>query len=236
MKNYLLLSAFLLFALSAFGQNKNNRFGITAGGSVQHYNGNLGNSFFKFNSVWFGGGVTNFGVYINKSLDFDIGGSVCLFGYHPEHANGEEVPLELRCPGCKGLGMGELRSLMFSGNMAIKYKFANDIFLREDSKFAPYAYLGLGFNHLIDNMKRQCVNVGNHVSINAGAGIKYNITERFNIGYNLGVGVFPTKKVYNTNGLTSDADAIVSDAGYIKAQRRKDMYLQNAISLGINFN
>lgn len=233
MKNYLLIASLLLCTLCAIGQSKNHKLGLTVGGSIQHYNGNLGNSFFKFNSVSFAGVVANFGAYVNKSFDFNLGCSIGHFGYHPEHANGEAISLEERCPGCAGLGMGELRSLMVSGNIAIKYKLANDILLKANSRLAPYIYAGIGINHLSDNMKKECVNAGYHFTLNAGAGLKYNITERFNIGYNLGIGCFTSKKVYNTNG--SSSDSIENDADYVKTQKRIDLYMQNSLSLGINF-
>lgn len=233
MKKNLFISALLLCAMGAMAQSKNNKFGITVGGYIQHYNGNIGSSFFKFNSVCFAGVSTNLGIYYNKSIDFNIGGSIGHFGYHPEHEDGEIVPLAQRCPGCKGLGMGELRSLMVSGNIAIKYKFANGFYLPENSKFAPYVYVGMGLNHLSDNMKKNCVNAGYHYTVNGGGGIKYNLNDRFNIGYNLGIGCFISKKVYNTNATASET--IVKDADYLKAEKRKDLYMQNGLTLGVNF-
>lgn len=236
MKNYLCILVLLLCGIGAVAQNKNNKLSLAIGGSIQHYNGNLGNSFFKFNSVCFGGATATFGIYINKSFDFNLGGYVGHYGYHPPHVDGEEVPLEHRCPGCDGLGMGNLSSLMISGNMAIKYKFANDILLKENAKLAPYAYAGMGINHLSDDMKKQCVNAGYHFSINGGVGVRYNISERFNIGYNLGLGCFAFGKVYNTNlssGLVDDT--IHKDSDYYKMERRKDLYMQNSLSLGVNF-
>lgn len=236
MKNHLLISAaVVLSTLSSIGQTKNNKIGIEAGAYIQHYNGNLGNSFFKFNTTSFAGSAINVGLYLNKSFDINVGGSMGHFGYcQTVEDNNRVVSLEQRCPGCTDrLGMGELRSLMISGNIALKYKFANGIFLKENSKLAPYIYAGFGINHLSDNMKRNCVNAGNHFTINGGLGIKYNITERFNIGYNLSVGCFMTKKVYYTNAVKSnDAD---NDADDIKMEKRKDLYMQNALTLGFNF-
>ncbi len=235
MKNYLLIPALLLCTMSAIGQSQDNRFGITLGGSIQHYNGNLGNSFFKFKTTCYNGITSTFGAYLNKSFDLNIGGYVGYFGYCQTEADANRVvSLEQRCPGCKDrLGMGELRSLMVSGNLALKYKFANGIYLNENSKFAPYIYAGIGINHLSDVMKRQCVNVGNHFTINGGAGLKYNITKRFNIGYNIGFGCFTSKKTYYTNAIASDSEDM--DAEDLKIERRKDIYMQNSLSLGINF-
>jgi hypothetical protein len=236
MKTNLCLSILVLFAVSVTAQHKHHKFGVTAGGSVQHYNGNLGNSFFKFNSVCYGGGTATLGIYLNKSLDLNVGAYLGFYGYHAPHEDGQEVPLEERCPGCYGVGMGNLSSFMVSGNLAIKYKLANDIILRENARFAPYVYGGVGINHLSDAMKKNCVNVGYHFTVNGGAGLKYNINERFNISYNLGLGCFVFEKVYNTNlesGLA--ADNIPNDVDYRNAQKRKDLYLQNTLALGINF-
>lgn len=235
MKTKLLISALILCIISANGQSKNYKYGVTAGGYIQQYNGNLGNSFFKFNTVCFAGVSANFGLYLNKSFDLNLGGSMGQFGYCQTEADANRVvSLKQRCPGCTNrLGMGELRAFMVSGNIALKYKFANNIFLKENSKLAPYIYLGMGINSLTDNMGRHCVNEGNHLSINAGLGIKYNITERLNIGYNIGLGCFMTKKVYYTNALASeDTD---QDAEGIKMAKRKDMYMQNTLFLGFNF-
>ena len=235
MKNNLLITALIFCTIGAIGQNKNYKYGITSGGFIQHYNGNLGNSFLEFNTTCFGGVGTTFGVYLNKSFDFNIGGSISNFGYCQTGADANRVvALKQRCPGCTDrLGMGELRSLMVSGNIAIKYKFANDIFLKENSKFAPYIYVGVAMNHLSDNMNRQCVNVGFHFTINGGVGIKYNINERFNIGYNMGIGCFISKKVHYTNAIANDSGD--RDADELEMEKRIDMYMQNGLTLGINF-
>ncbi len=233
MKNYLLLTALFLSCLTVNGQTKTHKFGITSGGSIQHYNGNLGNSFFKFNTTCFSGVSTTFGKYLNKSFDINLNVSVGHFGYCQTDEDAKRVvSFEERCTACNDReGMGELRSLMISGNIALKYKLANDYFLKENAKLAPYFYTGMGINHLSDVMKRNCVNVGYHFTLNCGAGVKYNITERLNISYNLGFGCFMTKKVYYTNSL-ANGNRESSDSNM---QKRKDMYMQNSIVLGVNF-
>jgi len=174
-------------------------------------------------------------MYLNKSFDLVVGGSIGDFGYCQTTADETRiVSLSQRCPGCVDrLGMGELRSRMVSGNLAGKYKFANGFFLKEDSKLAPYVYAGVGISKLTDNMKRQCVNVGNHFTINGGLGLTYNITNRFNIGYNMGFACYATKKVYAANGSAEGDEE--KDADDIKMERRRDFSLQNTLSLGFNF-
>lgn len=237
MKNQLLITvAVAITTFSSIAQNKNHKIGIETGAYLQQYNGNLGNSFLKFKETAFAGGSLNVGLYLNKSFDINAGGTIGHFGYcQTEEDKKRIVTLEYRCPGCTDrLGMGELRSMMISGNTSIKYKFANGYLLKEDSKIAPYVYAGVGINYLSDVMKRNCVNVGNHFTINAGAGVKYNITERLNIGYNLGVGCFMTKKVYYTNAIAENNE-IEKDADDIKMDKRKDLYMQHAFTLGFNF-
>jgi hypothetical protein len=226
MKKYLLISALLIITAGANAQTVNHKLGITSGYFIQQYNGNLGNSFFKFNTVCFDGGAVSFGYYLNKTFDFNLSTSVGDFGYSQTAADANRiVAIADRCPGCVGrTGMGELRSRMVSGNIAVKFKFANGVILKEDSKVSPYVYFGCGNNHLTDNMHRDCVNVGNHFSLNSGAGVKYNLNERFNIGYSLGLGYFTSDKVYATNN-TSDA---------VQMQGKKDMYMQNTLFIGIN--
>jgi OmpA-OmpF porin, OOP family len=245
MKNFLFIVLLLLGTLGTIAQTKNKQFGVSAGAYIQHYNGNLGNSFFQFNTACFGGGAVNIGIYLNKSFDANATFSIGDFGYCQTDADKTRiVSIEYRCPGCTDqLGMGQLRSRMVAGNVALTYKLANGYLLKETSKIAPYLYGGMGINRLTDNMGRNCVNVGNHFTLNAGAGIKYNFNERFNIGYNMAFGCFMTKKVYYTNTEAGNADADVfaddhSEEGHaeeLKMEKRKDFYMQNMLSFGINF-
>jgi hypothetical protein len=75
------------------------------------------------------------------------------------------------------------------------------------------------------------VNVGNHFSVNSGLGVKYRINERVNIGYNLGIACFTSKKVYATSG-PPEGD-LAHDEDVIKMEKRKDFLLQNTLSIGI---
>lgn len=229
MKKYFLTAAFVTCTMIAIGQTKENKVGLIAGGFIQHYNGNLGNSFFQFNTCCFGGYSLHAGIYISRSFDLTVGGSYSHFGYCQTDGDLKRLAsVEQSCPGCSnGFGMGDLRCAMASGNVAFKYKFANGYLLPEQSILAPYLYLGFGMNYLSDNMGRQCVNVGTHMTINGGAGVTYNLNDRFNIGYGVGMGCFPFKKVYNTNAITINNDEET------KFEKRKDIYMQNTFFLGV---
>ncbi|MEY4877390.1 MAG: hypothetical protein RL708_2540 [Bacteroidota bacterium] len=237
MKKNLLLIVLFICTQIGFAQTKNKKFNITGGGFIQHYNGNLGNSFFQFKTVCFAGTRANLNTYLNHSFDASVGFSIGHFGYVATQKDIERTAnIKLRCPGCAEFkGMGELRSLMTSANVSITYKFANGYLLNENSKFSPYIYAGAGINYLSDVMKRNCVNAGTNYSANMGAGIKYNITDRINVGYNLGIGYFLTKKVYLVNEITPNAEQTAPDADDIKFEKRKDMYMQNSLMVGYNF-
>ena len=225
MKNYALAFA-LLLVIGASAQNRNHKFGFTAGTAIQHYSGDLGNNFFKFKSCCFGAEVFTAGLYLDKTFDLNISATVGDYGYCQSSADAKRfVPISERCPGCKGRsGMGDLRSRMVSGNIALKYKLNNGIIFNEDSKLAPYLYGGLGLSYLTDRMKRECVTVGSHFSLNAGVGLKYNITEKLNAGYNLGVSCFTADKVYATNGNNHSG-----------MYGKTDKCLQNTLYIGMNF-
>ncbi len=236
MKKNILITIMFICISNAFGQSENLKYGITVGAGINHYNGNLGNSFFQPKTTCFGGFNIDFGSYVNKSFDFNIGVGGGHFGYCQTQKDVDRLShLELKCPGCTDkINMVELRSLIISGNVAMKYKFANGYLLKESTKIAPYIYAGAGINSLTDNMKKECVNVGYHFTINVGAGFKYNITEKFNIGYNLGIGCFLTKKVYDANPV-NDNEVQDHQDEVEKMEKRKDLMMRNSFTLGMNF-
>lgn len=50
------------------------------------------------------------------------------------------------------------------------------------------------------------------------------------------MGCFVFDKVYNTNLSSGLApESVVQDSDYLKMERRKDLYMQNSLSLGVNF-
>lgn len=235
MKKVFLGFAFLCLTAISYAQTENHRLGLWIGGTIQHYNGNLGNSFFQFKTTCFAGAMFNAGYYLNRSFDVSLGGFVGDYGYCSTEADNKRIiAKELKCPGCPDdRGMGELRSRMTSGNLSVAYKFANGYLLSEKSKLSPYVYVGAGMSHLADNMKRNCVNKGNHFSVNGGIGIKYYVCERVSIGYNAGLSCFTRKKVYASNADLSGE--LAHDKDVIQMQKRKDLLLQNTLFVGINF-
>lgn len=251
-----ILTILCFLSFSVFAQTKSHRFNVSLGGSIQHYNGNLGNSFFQFKTTCFAGVTSNFGVYLNKSLDFNFSNSIGRFGYCPTDEDVERTAsYGLECPGtsCANIaGMGNLRSQIVSSIVTIKYKLNNGSILPERSKLAPYLYSGMGINWLTDVMKRDCVNEGAHFSFNGGLGLTYQFHPRFNVSYNLDVACFAFDKVYAT--VPVQEEILIDDhhdhshhdhhssqpTSYNEAlaqqlEKRKDFCLRNGISFGFSF-
>jgi OmpA-OmpF porin, OOP family len=101
----------------------------------------------------------------------------------------------------------------------LRYKFANGYILKEDSKIAPYIYLGGGFDNLSNAFwkEKDRVNTGSMASNNGGAGVKYNFNQKYNITYNMGFGYFS------------------SDNSDFRVEGMNDAYLQHSVLFGINF-
>lgn len=221
MRNWLPVAAFLLlssFTMSA--QSKSHKLGLSFGGGPQDYRGDLGNGF-KVNSYdsWRGAVVLQAGYYLNPSFDAGLFGSLGDLGFcQTFDVSNLPVESEDQCPGCEGrVGLGNLSSRLAAAGLSLKYKFANGYLLKEHSRVQPYVYAGAAFNHLTDRMKMNCVKTGNYLSVNAGLGVRFKITERINIGYNMGIGYF-----------TQDDMDFMSHGG------SNDYYMQNALLLGID--
>jgi hypothetical protein len=218
MKNYLYVIALSLFMVKGNAQTEARKWGMTIGVGNQQYHGYLGNGFYSNDQATYGVINITASHYLNKSFDYGVFGSLGDYGFcQAKGAANKEVPVEYRCKGCVGRdGMGNLSSRLVTSGAMIKYKFANDYLLSSSAKIKPYVYAGVAYNYLIDIMRNECVTPGNYYSLNAGIGCKYYLSERINIGCNVGLGCLPGKSVDEVQ------------------MGKNDMYLQNTVFLGID--
>jgi opacity protein-like surface antigen len=235
MKKLLLVIAMIYFSLSGNCQSSEHKFGISGGAFIQHYNGNLGNSFFKFNTTTFGGGSVQLGMFLNHSFDINLGVSIGDFGYSvtpDDEIRNNAIAAE--CPTCgEALDMDQLLGRMSTLQTQIKYKLANDYLLATNAKIAPYLTAGAAVNKLSDVMGRHCVTEGYHFSFNSSIGLQYNFSPQWNVGYQLGWGIFPFKKVYGTN--QELFDQVANEPTILKLKKEKDIAMQNYLFVGYNF-
>ncbi len=198
----------LLFFQSALpAQTKSAPNNLAAGGGMEWYRGDLGNSFFDFEEEWYGFFSLAYSRYLSRSFDLRTAATIGEIGRCFDGVIRPEDPPILM-----------LRSRLKTLGIALKYKLANGYLLREEAKVGPYIYLGAAFNHQRDIWTDQPrVNEGSYCSVNGGLGLVYRFARHLQLGYNLGLGYFTTDKM----------DFIASGGN--------DLYLQNTFSLGLDF-
>lgn len=202
MKQLFLFAAFLI-CTCAVAQTKEKKNNITLGGGRQSYNGDLGNSWFKPHEEWYGFVKMSYSRYLTKSFD----GMLMAFAGELGHCRDEDDPITNL----------NYRSRMYSGFLALKYKFANGYILKEEAKIAPYLFAGAGINSLTDIWNHKDVNPGSYGTVNCGIGVRYNFTPRISLGYDISFAYFMSDKL----------DYIVRGGN--------DMYMQNYFYVGFNF-
>jgi OOP family OmpA-OmpF porin len=209
----ILLVALLAVPFCSFGQTADNKNNISIGFGSQSYNGVLANTWFDFTYEWYGVLPINYSRYLNSSFDVTASTTAGNFG----HCQNDPDDVQFWPDGVKKIAM---KSMLVTANVAIKYKLANGYLLKEDAKISPYLYIGVGVNPVLD-MWNHRVLPGTYTSLIGGAGVRYNITEKFNFTYNIGFGVFNNDKM---------------DYGNVNCPQPKNpMYMQNTYTLGYNF-
>ena len=203
MKNKLLIILMVLsfWSVAQTADKKNN---ISIGGGKESYNGHLGNSWFNLSEEWYGFGNISYSRYLNKSFDAMVNASIGDIG---------------RCrDDDASLSVLNLYARMTTVVIAGKYKFANGYILKENAKVAPYIFLGVGYNYVVDIWNHKDCNAGNNLTLSGGLGVTYNICHRYNIGYRMGIGYFTKSGAvdYITTGM-------------------HPMFMQHTFCVGINF-
>lgn len=205
MKKLFLSTLFTLFSIGLSAQSLIHRFEVNASFGAQQYHGDMGNDLFQYGECMYGVGSLGVDFALNRSLDLKVAGMYGSYGYVPNTAKE------------RAQAMDEiLSSHMYTGLLALKYKFANGYLLKETSRFAPSVFAGIGVNRTIDFMKMYCITEGTFLSFNGGASLSFNFTPRLHGFYDLRMGYFATD--------------IVDEMRH----GGNDLYLQNAIGIGFH--
>jgi len=209
---YKLLIAFTALSICGFAQTKDDKNNISVGFGTQSYNGALGNSWFNFQYETYGVFTLNYNRYLTKAFDVSAYSTYGDFGRCKGNYDQQEWS--------NGTPVLNMHSRLTTGNIALKYKLANGSILDEDSRIAPYIFLGSGVNNaedIWDHSTPVRVNEGNYLTINGGLGLRINITAKLNFTYNISFAYFTSNKIdYNSIGVNP-------------------MNMQNTYSLGYNF-
>ncbi len=195
------ISVFLFVSPSIWGQDKFYNVGANAGIGVNQSYSDLGDAFFRFERPAYGFGTVNFGFYLNRSFDLNIGFSYGGYGYFT--------------PADSALN---LRGRMGQAQLVGRYKFANGYILKEDSRWKPFVYLGAGAINFteVPNEEVQRINNQSAFTANAGAGLTYQLNNRYGLTYNLGY-------------IWVDSDDVDFRIG-----KSNEQVLQHSITLGMN--
>jgi len=186
---YKLLIALTAISICGFAQTKENKNNISFGGGTESYNGALGNSLFNFQYETYGDFSLNYSRYLTKAFD------ICAYSTYGDFGRCKKTyDLQEWSDGAPVLNM---HSRLTTGNIALKYKLANGFIIDEDSKIAPYIFLGCGVNNAEDIWNQNRVNEGNYLTINGGLGLRINITAKLNFTYNISFAYFTSDRIDN---------------------------------------
>ena len=178
-KNLLtLLISFTLFSLSANAQSYNKKFGLEVNGGLREYHGDLGSAlYFKASPDYQAVGGA-FGMYLNKSFDFNVYGSVGDLGFYKQSY--DTVRAEMYRQG--------FRARITEVMLGVTFKLNNGSIIKEDARFKPYLRAGWGAMQSISKFTPGSVPEGYTQSRtwissqwNAGLGVKIKLSESFDL-------------------------------------------------------
>ncbi len=157
----LILTLFMYTQLSAQSSERKWNLGVFGGMSV--YAGDLGNNITNFQSDVFTQNATvglSFTRYLNPSFDAGVMSSYGSWGFYDN-------------------GITQFKGYMWHSNIHLKYKFNNGYLLKEDSRLAPYLFVGAG----ISDFKGAQINDGQDYPAVGGAGIRFRLTDALSVNY-----------------------------------------------------
>lgn len=212
---YKILTVLIAASLCSYAQTADNKNFISAGYGTQNYNGVLANTWFNFKYQTYGVATITYSRYLCSS--FDVSGYVtagnfghCRDGYSLYWPDGE-TELNMK---------GQLITI----NAVAKYKFANGYILKEDARIAPFIYVGVGADPLLNwwwSPEGQRVVPGVYYSVVSGAGFKYNFNSKFSFTYTITFGCFNNDKM---------------DFGNLYSPTPMNpMFMQNVYTIGYSF-
>ena len=164
MKKILLhtLAICLIFS-SAKAQSSDRKLAIGLNGGLSDYHGELNQHWFNFDKAFRGQLGLSGSYYLNSWFNLGLDATVGHIG----HQNPS----------------GHFRAKMGQGNLNLRFKFNNGKWLKEDSKFQPYIFIGTGALHMLADSN---LNVpGTDWTGNAGLGFNIMLNEKISLNYNL---------------------------------------------------
>lgn len=208
-----------IVSLSAFGQDKDQKWGIGLNAGLRDYKGDLGDGFFKLSQNDISAGIWG-GRYLNSSLDANL--NLNFGGINYKHSGNDMLTINGTST---NLDQRNFRGTLLDYSLGLKYKINNGYLLPEGAAIAPYLGVGIGVLHTIgikttlkDNSSIDEKNI-TALNLPLSVGLRMRLEDKVSLIAGL---------TYN-NTFTDELDGIKTSAG-----GSNDKYLQ--YNLGFIFN
>jgi outer membrane protein OmpA-like peptidoglycan-associated protein len=199
-------------------QNPSTKYGIEINGGVREYGGDRGTRyFFKEKPDYQAMGIA-FSYNVNPSFDASVYGSSGTLG-HRDHS----FPTKLGFT-------ANVTDLM----IGLRYKFANNYIMSDQSKIRPYLQAGWGgmqsVSKIVHNTEGYALNYVNNrtwfaAQWSAGVGVKYALTESLDVSL---------QTLYNYS-FDDNYDGLPFSLGRVRLNALHDAYLYHCIGISYNF-
>lgn len=214
---------YVLCALTALGlwgtevavaQNYLHKFGFEISGGLREYGGDRGTRYFMAERPDYQAMGGSFGYYLNPSFDATIYGSVGMLGHRDD-----SYP--------KKLGFtAQVTDIM----LGLRYKFANNYMMSEDSRIRPYLMAGYGGMQSVSRIVHNVPGYGSNrtwfaAQWSAGGGVRIGITDNIDLSLQM---------LYNYT-YDDNYDGLPFSLSKVRLSALHDAYLYHTAGLVYNF-
>lgn len=196
-------------------QNYAHRLGIEAYGGINEYGGDRGTRYFFAEKPTYQGAGGAFGYYLTPSFDGILGIDIGDIG-HMDHS----------------FQLEGFRAHIWSVMPGVRYKFANNKFLSEQSKFKPYLQASWGLFNYVTSIRNAPAPGRDKRSFSRfavqwaiGGGVKYALTESFDVMAQI---------LYNYT-YDDNLDGLPYDPYVHTRHKLMDAYITHRIGIAYNF-
>ncbi len=203
---------------TTMAQNPSTRYGLEINGGLREYGGDRGTRYFMARRPDYQAVGLAFGYNVNPSFDATIYGSSGTLGQRDF-----SFPVKLGFT-------AKVTDLM----IGLRYKFANNYIMSDQSKIRPYLQAGWGgmqsVSKIIHNTEGYALNYVNNrtwfaAQWSAGVGVKYALTEYLDVSL---------QSLYNYS-FDDNYDGLPFSLGRVRLNALHDAYLYHSIGFSYNF-
>lgn len=132
----------IFIPISLFSQTKQHPWSLGAHFGNEEWNGDIGDATYNFDKAYYAFGGISLSRYVSPSFDATFTLNIGEIGYWN---NTDSITYENQ------RFNGNFYGTHYQGIACLKYKFTNGYIFKENARFSPYFFLGLGFSWLYGN-------------------------------------------------------------------------------------